>query len=771
MENIRIDNINTLIEYMKSGINMFVGAGFSLYARDENGKSLPKGTDLLKELKDEFGDNGLTDLSMFCTVMEKTNKTALHDFLTHRFTVKNFDNCYYNLNLINIRNIYTTNIDNLIPQIIAKNESKYINNQQVNGDCANDRGINYLPLHGNVEMSEDEYVFGVAAIANTYNLNQRSWNYLSAAIEKYPTIFIGYSMNDSSTIQALTSRQTLSNAQKDIWIVLHEASDPAINYFTALGFNIIIADTKDFLKHIPNLIGDGNDNVEKTSCIEKLLTNNIIPNDGRNLVTRPIEVFFRGMPPIWTDIQRNIIYKTSYFKVIQDSVFNKRKNTIIIGAPVSGKTTLAMQIGYLINFDGAKIMLQDINYSRVEYIAKIVGNEKALIIIENFTDDAEAFLLLSKLPNTKVIGVDRTHNFGIVNHLISTDDFDIINVTELSEGDVQGVLSSLPVNIKKDKIIQNKNKVDALSLYEFVIKHIKGEDVRKRYHDFIRRLEKENYCLAQFLVLCAYMHYSRVPLSMEVAYRFFSEMNYKDVLDMQTQLSDLLKEDQNDELAQNNIDGYRPRSSYISEAIIRYASSKTLKDVLQRVISEIPHILICNYKTFRKWGFDKEIVLRAFKNWKEGMEFYENAFFYDKKNPYVLQQGALYLSANHQYNEAFNWIDRAQNMTNNRHFSIRNSHAIILFDANYDINSEDALYQLDKSMSILHQCYTDDKRGTFHATTYANQAIKYYNKYGNEKSMEYLRQASKWLKEEQESKPWHYELKALRKRLDEILNS
>lgn len=104
-------------------------------------------------------------------------------------------------------------------------------------------------------------------------------------------------------------------------------------------------------------------------------------------------------------------------------------------------------------------------------------------------------------------------------------------------------------------------------------------------------------------------------------------------------------------------------------------------------------------------------------------------------------------------------------------YSGTDSPILSLFDANYDINSEEALKQLDKSMSILHQCYTDDKRGTFHATTYANQAIKYYNKYGNEKSMEYLRQASKWLKEEQESKPWHYELKALRKRLDEILNS
>lgn len=120
----------------------------------------------------------------------------------------------------------------------------------------------------------------------------------------------------------------------------------------------------------------------------------------------------------------------------------------------------------------------------------------------------------------------------------------------------------------------------------------------------------------------------------------------------------------------------------------------------------------------------------TFRVLKEGKEFYERAFLYDFKNPYVLQQGALYLSMKKKYHDAFSWIDRAITMTNNKHFSIRNSHAIILFDANYNVDSTDAERQLDASMDILSQCINSDLRTTFHAKTYADQAVRYYNKYG-----------------------------------------
>lgn len=757
----RFDHQHTLIEAMHTGINLFAGAGFSVHAKDCDGNKLPIGSDLIKELHTHVGP-GLKDLPRYCSLMERQNKSALINYLTKRFHVSSYDDCYLNLNLINLKGVYTTNIDDLIPQIIEKSPYRYINEQHVNGDCIDAKGINYLPLHGYVKYPEKGYVFSVEKIANIYNQAPRIWAHLSAALEKYPTLFIGYGLNDTGVIEAITSEQTFQNAQKTKWIVLYDPTDDDITYFEGIGFSIIIAETKQFLDEIPKL-DKWNSTINNPSQeIEKIFTANIVPKDSRGQIQRPIEEFYRGLPPKWTDILRNVIYKTSHYKTIEDSIFNKQKGTIIIGSPISGKTTIAMQVAYFIQYDGIKLLFSDLNQGRAEYIAKIIGDQKALIIIENFTDDIKAFQKIKELPNVSLVGIDRSHNFGYVSHLIDKNEFDIINVTPLTDFDIQGIIETIPDGLRKEESEIRKNRyshdIDE-SFFEFVIRHIKGESIKKRYKEFICRLEVEDPNLAQFLVLCAYMHASRVPLSMEVAYSYFDEFSYHEVIEMRKQLSDFLKEDDAEELAQNSIDGYRPRSSIISDSILSNVSTSLLAQVLNTLLDKVSYIKICNFKTFRKWGFDKVLVSKAFPNWEDGKMFYEKAFLYNNRNPYVLQQGALYLSLKKRYNEAFDWIDKAKILTNDRQFSIRNSHAIIMFDANYDINTEDSVEQLDRSMEILQKCFTDDMRKTFHAKTYADQAIRYYKKYNNPKSIEYLRQAQIWIKQEIDANAWAYDLK------------
>ena len=151
------------------------------------------------------------------------------------------------------------------------------------------------------------------------------------------------------------------------------------------------------------------------------------------------------------------------------------------------------------------------------------------------------------------------------------------------------------------------------------------------------------------------------------------------------------------------------------------------------------------------------------------MDFYEKVFIYDNRNPYILQQGALYLSTKHRYSEAFDWIDRAKTMTNNKHFSIRNSHAIILFDANYEINTDEAKGLLIQSMKTLHECYSNDNRKTYHAQVYADQALRYFRKYHDETSVEFLEQSKVWLQDELTDKPWAYDLRPLLNRVEETL--
>ena len=443
----------------------------------------------------------------------------------------------------------------------------------------------------------------------------------------------------------------------------------------------------------------------------------------------------------------------------------------MIGSPISGKTTLAMQVGYFIQYNGIKLFLTDLNQGRANYLSKIIGDKKALLIVENFTDDIQAFQELKSLPNVSLVGVDRSHNFGYVSHLIDKNNFDIINVTPLKEFDIQGIIDAIPDGIRKSEAEIRKSTPRDMdeSIFEFVIRHIKGESIKIRYKDFIEKLEDDDIDLAEFLVLCAYMHAARVPLSMEVAYSYFDEYSFSDVINMRQQLADFLKEDTAEELAQNNIDGYRPRSSITSEAILSYVSPELLAKVLNTLIEKVPYIRICNFKTFRKWAFDKVLMSRAFPNWEEGKVFYEKAFLFDNRNPYVLQQGALYLSSKRKYQEAFDWIDKAKILTNDRQFSIRNSHAIIMFDANYNIYTAEAEEQLDKSMEILHKCFNDDMRKTFHAKTYADQALRYYKKYNNPKSIEYLQQSLVWLEQEREANTWAFDLKSYVKKVREAL--
>ena len=527
----RIDYKDTLVQAMKSGLNLFAGAGFSVYAKDTDGSELPVGNKLVQELHQHVGQ-GLNDLPRYCSVMERKNRSSLYEYLTKRFHVATFDDSYLNLNLLNLKGIYTTNIDDLIPQIIGKNPLRYINEQSVNGDCTNEQGINYLPLHGYVKYPENGYVFSVEKIATIYNQAPRIWHYLSAALEKYPTLFIGYGLSDASVIESIMSQQTFTNAQKAMWIVLYKPSQDDIDYFEGIGFNIIIADTKEFLEAIPQLDDWNKGGRKHDNSIEKLFHANMIPKDGRGLTQRPIEEFYRGMSPNWADILRNVIYKTSFYKEIENSVYSK-KHTIIIGAPISGKTTLAMQVGKFINFDGAKMMFADLNVNRAEYIAKIIGRQKALIIVENFSDDVDAFMVLKSLPNAKVVGIDRSHYFAIVSHKFNQKEFDIINVTELKDQDIQGIIDAIPEGIRRSEsdIKRNRDKSDR-SIFEFVIRHVKGQTIKNRYREFITKLELESPELAEFLVLCAYMHVSRVPLSMEVAYSYFYEKGFTEVIEM-----------------------------------------------------------------------------------------------------------------------------------------------------------------------------------------------------------------------------------------------
>ena len=115
---VKIEAKAEFMKYVKQGISLLLGAGFSIGAKDSDGKNLPLGSELLTEIQEEFPSiKAFSNLSMASTVLERTHKQNFYDFLERRFKVSEYDEAYKVLPLINVKNIYTTNIDDLIYSI------------------------------------------------------------------------------------------------------------------------------------------------------------------------------------------------------------------------------------------------------------------------------------------------------------------------------------------------------------------------------------------------------------------------------------------------------------------------------------------------------------------------------------------------------------------------------------------------------------------------------------------------------------------------------
>lgn len=765
----KIEKINSFRDALNTGINIFAGAGFSILAKDKHDRNLPLGASLAKELGNLVNIQAF-DLPQIATIIKARDVKQFTSYLTERFTVGSFDDKYLSLGGAKIKYFFTTNIDDLFPKIISRHGQKYIQDIRDRGEDNDENIICYLPLHGNVDRPNEGYVFSTTEISTIFSNAPRIWNYLSLAVEKNPTLFIGYSLQDSSTLQAIfSSRQTNYSSQKDKWILLHQPTDADKQYFSALGFHIIEGSITDFLNELPALINVNY--VEKEAkgakVLKDLFKGNLIPEDKRNLRARGIIHYFQGLEPIWGDILSGNIVKTSQYTEIKERVLQPEKHTIVIGAPLCGKTTAAMQVGSELSGYNIKLYFDDMTSTKAEYILKFIGDSKTLIMVDNFADEIDGFLKLTENNNIKLVGIARSSDFGIVSHRIDEEIFNITNVTEVSDQDLQNVYTSLPRDSKKDKLVlhQENKKYKKDTIFEFVLQNIKGQSIEDRYKHI---LSTSTYEHVEFLTLCAYMHYCRVPLSLEVAASYFAEdYSFDDVFGLKKELNDLIKDFDDEDL--DDMDYYYPRSFHLADVILRHTPTKVLASVIEGIVRNVPQVQIPRYHKFKRRAFDHRLISRAFRSWKNGIRLYEEAFRYDYNNPYVLQQEALYLAKHDQFRLAFDIIDKAKTMTNDSHFSIRNTHAIILFEANYRSYEPNALAQLDESMNILKKCYKDDKRKTYHAVIFAEQAMRYYKRTVSDSTMKYLLLAKEWLTEEKRRNPWDKECTEAFRKLDEML--
>lgn len=769
----KIELENSFENSLKEGVNLFLGAGFSILASDIDQKRIPLGNELCKELIEHFSCPPINDLSKLCTIIRSQNSDKLDKFLRKRFDVKDFDKIYLEILKINAQRIFTTNIDNLSTKIFEKSKNKYLKNIFLEGMCFGDnKCVEYIPLHGTVEDPDSQLLFNKQEVSSSFRTVRNGWASLTNAASQFPSIFLGYSLEDVGAIESLFGDQNQLKTQKNKWILLYEPNEGTKAYFKALGFNIIVGNIKDFLEKLKTFqnLSQQKKHIESSDSLEQIFPQAKIKKSKSTGRVRSIDEFYLGSPPIWSDIQSNRIATTSHLAKIIDLV-ESGKNLIVTGIPASGKTTLKLQLASKLKESKRIFMFENLSENKAKIITYEVKSS-TVVLVDNYTTNLDAFLLLNQNKNIILVGFDRYFYVDMSSHFISNEEFNFYDVSDLSERDIQSIYESIPLTLRQPSLTKNRKYGEHPSIFEIVNYNIKATDISKRYGDILKELNEDDPDLLDLLLMACYLHSCRTPLSFEVASSFLNNnFDYDEVIEMINSLKGLLNEAMYGiQTYEFNQDYYEPRSQILAETIIEQANHTYFARMYITFHEQVPKHQIPDFNSFKRRAYDSFYTTKAFKKWEEGEEFYDTVHYRDN-SPFLLQQCAIFLMKKNRFYEAAIKIDKAIQSSHKRFFSIENTHAIILFKANINSRESDPNIRttLDKSMDILKKCYMEDKRKTYHAITFAEQSIAYYSKFPDKSSLEYLSLAKEWLRSIQIERKWNRKARKLREEINNIL--
>jgi energy-coupling factor transporter ATP-binding protein EcfA2 len=748
---LHVENENLFRQALDEGVNLLLGAGFPVLAQNLSGEDIPVGGKLQSEIRDRFDlPNGL-DLPMMASILEAENRDAFHAYLRQRFSIGSFDERYMVLDHFAVKSILTTNIDDLAFHIYDQSTRHYLNDKLRHGSVYRDRAaVDYLPLHGCVLHDANDFVFSKTSIASAFSADPDKWARLTNGIQDYPTVFWGYSLSDSGVLQALAPRARLGRAKRDMWFLSREANLASDRYLRALGFNLITGDTAELLDYLLGIPRSQTAASTSRRTTRLMFPDECVP-DLATTPARPIADFYLGAPPDWYDIFSGRVHRTAHAPRIENAILSG-KNVLVIGMTASGKSTLMMQVAASLQTRHHKLVCDSLTVQKAEFILNKLAGDRAIIFVDNFADSIDAFSLLAASSAVQVVGFDRDYLFERASHLIDRQTFVTLNVTGLDAPDIQSICEKMPPEIRRSVIVFPATEEDVSpSLHEVIVSNIAVSQLATRFAGSLVQLEREDEHLHDFLIMCCYVHSCRVPVPYSLASAFLSEavQSYADFLNYIKRLNSVVL-DYGGQVVESDQDHFVPRSTLFAEAIMDQVAAVSLKRVLLRFHREISPVHICRYDTFRRYAFDAHIMKKAFGVWEEGRDFYQE-MFEREGSPYIRQQGALYLAHRRRFREAFAWIDEARNLTQSKVFSIRNSYAIILFRSNIDAGepwTEKVRLTLRESMDMLAECYRYDLRKQYHALTFADQAVKYFDVYRDGNARDYLLKAAAWLEVE-----------------------
>ena len=790
----RFDNEALFVSLVSNyGMNLYLGAGFSVYADNEAGEKLPLGNEINKHLIDVFGlkTNREYTLSKSCQKIKKDNKDALERLLKETYRVKSFDKMYTGLCRLPIKNIITLNIDNLVERIYEDESStKIIADNNITGPLEKNNVVNLYKLHGSVTypMGSD-MSFTDKELTDLFVREPGLFNTVSLKLSSAPTLFWGTSFGDNDSLELICHSEIYSKSATPKWIVVYPLDnvEDTIEDLEDLGFNIVVADTKELMEYLCSLSFAASTKVKKyvyREYRENFPANFICNELEHSSVRRPVMDFFSGAEPVISDILSSNVKRTSYFNQILQTIFSKRV-TLITGIPGCGKSTLLMQLALGKEIDGRKFWFNSIIKQEAEKLVKLVKDDKNVtVFLDNLYSNVDAFEVLKGSSNIKLVLAERALNYEYVKRFLSISSDAIVDVSNLAASDIQNICLSM--NKSSSDAIALMEKNENISLLEIVFFASTNAQIKERISGYIKDLaefkdEKLKIDLLELYTLVNYTSSCGIPATMDMLYFYFGDLieNYEDIIYALKKMNKIIVETTDEELKIDESQDYLiMRSKLFAEKSIFLIPPEIFAHVLEKFLDKVSPHAIYRYDIFKRKAYDADFTRRAFSKTR-GIQFYEKLLL-QNSNPYVRHQYSIFLQRKGDINLAWEQIDRAHTECQKKIFSIANTHAIIMFEKNMAVEAKNEK-ELDiqkntigRSFSTLEYCLSQDIRVSYHALTYARNAIRYYEKFGKDEFSEsYIDSATVQLNSIIDSKEYIYrpvlrEMKTLLSELREI---
>lgn len=733
------------------GVNLFTGAGFSTLARNGGGGTLPVGNDLKTLLIKEFGLDAYTslDLAGLYAVLLSDRRVALREFLEKLFTVGTYDDRYDALRRLNPEFLYTTNIDDLPFHIFNARQGQHArvlhDVTPLGAPRQPGEVVQFVALHGNVRHSDADFLFTPGQISSAFASDRETWYVFQRELQARPTLFLGYGMRDAGVLQGLQDSSTRSQFNR--WILLRREDEGATALYTALGFHILFGEIEDFLRYVADEVGT--DAVAQTTPSHRAFTGQVPP--AAEVAQRPIRSFFLGSEPEWSDAYSNQVVRRRVNAAVKNSIYNGR-HVALVGLPLSGKTTVLKQVASEIAPERPVLYFDRITAPQADQIvAEHSGKpDKALIFVDNLIDSRDPIDRLVQDIGAQIVSAEQSIYFDSVGLRSMQGRLDVHSSSEIVPQDLQRIIESIPVDIRRwhpDRLEMVERDSGEFGLFESFRRHVFDENLTSRFRAKLSEFEERDPVAFDVYMMACYIAACRTVVSFDMIYAFLSSprKQYTDVYDIVKRIDSFLIEvDLEDDPHQ---DHFSVRSGALARIALRECHPRAFSRIFSRFHSAVPTRLIVDYPVFRRYAYDNDFARRAYPRVADGQRFYERLVA-STDNAYDYQHGAIYLSKLKSFTEAFSWIDTALSRSRGRVFSIRNTHARILFEANIDVlkrNLADrtALDGVEESMEVLEQCIKNDARRSYHLLRYSDQALQYAQIADDDKTVSWLQHALK----------------------------